>query len=314
MIKSLQERMACDDSGDAALNSHFELAELTSSSGGGLHAVITDLRSVEARLRGCEDSEDLRDKVSGAAAMLRSLTMVVEHDQSMVRAISEDNILDMDEDGATVTGNADISVEEEESLLESQLVELTEKLDRMETEMIIVSEESKNLQQALEIRESTILDQRTQISELSQLVLTLERLIPSREAGARQNAKIKRLQDPQRTSQVTKEVNLTLLPPDNLQILRRVGSDGLLISWMPPEDDEVTGYLIFVDNEQRQKVRSVGRTKALLHNLRLDTAMEVSVHSSNASEEISEALRVSYSPDMELVVEKKRQTGNMKHS
>lgn len=161
MIKSLQERMACDDSGDAALNSHLELAELTSSSGGGLQAVITDLRSVEARLRGCEDSEDLRDKVSGAAAMLRSLTMVVEHDQSMVRAISEDNILDMDEDGATVTGVADISIEEEESLLESQLVELTEKLDRMETEMVIVSEESKNLQQALEIRESTILDQVT---------------------------------------------------------------------------------------------------------------------------------------------------------
>ena len=42
--------------------------------------------------------------------------------------------------------------------------------------------------------------------------------------------------------------------------------------------------------------------------------MEVSVHSSNAGEESSEALRVSYSPDMELVVEKKRQTGNMKHS
>lgn len=161
MIKSLQERMACDDSGGAALNSHLELAELTSSSGGGLQAVITDLRSVEARLRGCEDSEDLRDKVSGAAAMLRSLTMVVEHDQSMVRAISEDNILDMDEDGAPITGDPDISIEEEESLLESQLVELTEKLDRMETEMVIVSEESKNLQQALEIRESTILDQVT---------------------------------------------------------------------------------------------------------------------------------------------------------
>ena len=159
MIKSLQERMATDDSGDNVLNSHLELAELSTSTGGGLQAVITDLRSVEARLRGCEDSEELRDKVSGAAAMLRSLTMVVEHDQSMVRAISEDNILDMDEDGATMTGTGDISIEEEESLLESQLVELTEKLDRMETEMVIVSEESKNLQQALEIRESTILDQ-----------------------------------------------------------------------------------------------------------------------------------------------------------
>merc|ERR1719410_3334241 len=217
MIKSLQERMACDDSGDAALNSHFELAELTSSSGGGLHAVITDLRSVEARLRGCEDSEDLRDKVSGAAAMLRSLTMVVEHDQSMVRAISEDNILDMDEDGATVTGNADISVEEEESLLESQLVELTEKLDRMETEMVIVSEESKNLQQALEIRESTILDQRCQLSELSQLVLTLERLVPARDSARGMGHKIKRIQEPQQSTSNSlekKEVNLTLLPPE----------------------------------------------------------------------------------------------------
>ena len=57
---------------------------------------------------------------------------------------------------------------------------------------------------------------------------------------------IKRLQDPLKNSAppVTKEVNLTLLPPDNLQILRRVGSDGLLISWMPPDDDEVTGYLV----------------------------------------------------------------------
>ena len=59
---------------------------------------------------------------------------------------------------------------------------------------------------------------------------------------------IKRLHDPQKNSAppVTKEVNLTLLPPDNLQILRRVGSDGLLISWMLPDDDEVTGYLVII--------------------------------------------------------------------
>ena len=158
MIKSLQERLVTHEQGDETLNSLLELAELTGSSEGGLQAVITDLRSVEARLRGCEDSEDICDKISGAAAMLRSLTRVVEHDQNMVRAISEDNILDMDEDGA-MSRTADISIEEEETLLESQLVELTEKLDRMETEMVIVSEESKNLQQALEIRESTILDQ-----------------------------------------------------------------------------------------------------------------------------------------------------------
>ena len=40
------------------------------------------------------------------------------------------------------------------------------------------------------------------------------------------------------------KINLTLLPPEHLQLLRRVGSDGLLVSWTPPEDDEVTGYLV----------------------------------------------------------------------
>ena len=38
---------------------------------------------------------------------------------------------------------------------------------------------------------------------------------------------------------------------------------------------------IHVDGEQRQKVRSASRTKALLHNLALDTAMEISVTSTN---------------------------------
>ena len=38
---------------------------------------------------------------------------------------------------------------------------------------------------------------------------------------------------------------------------------------------------IYVDGEQRQKVRSASRTKALLHNLALDTAMEISVTSTN---------------------------------
>ena len=65
----------------------------------------------------------------------------------MVRTISEDNILDI------------VNTEDESLLLESQLAELTDKLDRMEEEMVILSEESSNLQQALEIKESVILDQ-----------------------------------------------------------------------------------------------------------------------------------------------------------
>ena len=52
--------------------------------------------------------------------------------------------------------------------------------------------------------------------------------------------------------------------------------------------DELLIYLnikflcqIYVEGEQRQKVRSASRTKALLHNLALDTAMEISVTSTN---------------------------------
>ena len=65
---------------------------------------------------------------------------------NMVRCISEDNILELDSDA-------------EDGLLERQLAELTAKLDRMETEMVIVSEESGGLQTQLEIKEATIVDQ-----------------------------------------------------------------------------------------------------------------------------------------------------------
>lgn len=57
---------------------------------------------------------------------------------------------------------------------------------------------------------------------------------------------LKKLQEVTKTDESVdkKEVNLTLLPPEHPQLLRRVGSDGLLVSWTPPEDDEVTGYLV----------------------------------------------------------------------
>merc|ERR1712227_743775 len=108
------------------------------------------------------------DKLSEAASQIQCLTRVVSHVDhvepgDMYRCISEDNILDIDDNHtkATITTNPGdddnnndatdqqkIIAEEESLLLESQLVELTEKLDRMESEMVIVSEESKNLQQA----------------------------------------------------------------------------------------------------------------------------------------------------------------------
>merc|ERR1712227_230373 len=238
------------------------------------------------------------DKLSEAASQIQCLTRVVSHVDhvepgDMYRCISEDNILDIDDNHTkattitTAAGDADDTnvteqqktIEEEESLLlESQLVELTEKLDRMESEMVIVSEESKNLQQMLEIKESTIMDQIKRIQEAQQNSLnSLEK----------------------------KEVNLTLLPPENLQILRRVGSDGLLVSWTPPDDDDITGYLIYVDNEQRQKVRSSNRTKALLHIIDQSKSLRISLHSTNVDEEVSEEVIIDYTPDMKMANTKK---------
>ena len=48
--------------------------------------------------------------------------------------------------------------EMEESMLESQLSELQDKLGRMEAEMTIVSEESKDLQDTLESREAALVE------------------------------------------------------------------------------------------------------------------------------------------------------------
>ena len=174
-LQRLQERL---DQGNVS-DSHLELQEL-SSNDGGLQSVISDLNHVSSTLQTCDtcNTSAICDKLSEAASQIQCLTRVVSHVDhvpgDMYRCISEDNILDIDDNHtkATITTNPGdddnnndatdqqkIIAEEESLLLESQLVELTEKLDRMESEMVIVSEESKNLQQALEIKESTIVDQ-----------------------------------------------------------------------------------------------------------------------------------------------------------
>ena len=45
-------------------------------------------------------------------------------------------------------------------------------------------------------------------------------------------------------SYIPKRVSPTLMPPQNFRITRRVGSDSLLVAWTPPNDNEVTGYLV----------------------------------------------------------------------
>jgi len=78
----------------------------------------------------------------------------------------------------------------------------------------------------------------------------------------------------------TKKITPTLMPPQNFRITRRVGSDSLLVAWTPPNDNEVTGYLIYVNGHLHQKVRSASRTKALLHGLNLKKVdFELSIHS-----------------------------------
>jgi len=76
-----------------------------------------------------------------------------------------------------------------------------------------------------------------------------------------------------------KKINPTLMPPKNFRITRRVGSDSLLVAWSPPNDVDVSGYLIYVNGQLHQKVRSASRTKALLHALNLKMNFELSIHS-----------------------------------
>ena len=40
------------------------------------------------------------------------------------------------------------------------------------------------------------------------------------------------------------KINPTLMPPQNFRITRRVGSDSLLVAWIPPNDTEVSGYFV----------------------------------------------------------------------
>ena len=152
-MESLQQRLDQDQQHD----SHLELSELSDTSGGGLQTVISDLTTAANIINNCDTCDtNICDKLREAVGQLQCLTTVVYHPPpttDMYRCISEDDILVVDHDTTAA------ATEEEETLLESQLSELTLKLDRMESEMCIVSEESCNLQLALELKEQTISDQ-----------------------------------------------------------------------------------------------------------------------------------------------------------
>jgi len=86
-------------------------------------------------------------------------------------------------------------------------------------------------------------------------------------------------EEPTITLNVNTKINPTLMPPQNFRITRRVGSDSLLVAWTPPNDTEVSGYFIYINDQLHQKVRSAARTKALLHGLNLRVNFELSIHS-----------------------------------
>jgi len=107
------------------------------------------------------------------------------------------------------------------------------------------------------------------------------------------------------------EINLTILPAENFRITRRVGSDGLLVAWKTPEDDEVTGYLIYVGGRMVQRVRSASRTKALLHGLHLENNLSIVLHATNSRDELSDPVEVVYTSGMVLPDQKEKRRGKV---
>ena len=145
-------------------NSHLELSEISESqTSGGLQSVLTDISLVSSSILSCPSccSAENSSKLTEAVSQLKFLTRVIcqEGEHSLYRCVSEDNILDIEMEGQLCADSDRQKEEDEDRLLEIQLAELTSKLDRMETEMVLVSEESKNLQQAVEIKDSVIVDQ-----------------------------------------------------------------------------------------------------------------------------------------------------------
>jgi len=277
-----------------------ELDEIARSEGG-LLAVTKEVEDAALTVSECIScSPVLTSKLKDAAAQLSCLSTVIcgQGDESRkMPALGELHRCESEEvlplhDEFEPTFDLDTSenqelTEMEESMLESQLSELQEKLERMEAEMTIVSEESKDLQDTLESREAAIVEKMKKIEELK-----------NTSRDFRERSPISR-----------PEINLTILPPEDFRITRRVGSDGLLVAWKTPEDDEVTGYLIYVGGHLLQRVRSASRTKALLHGLHLENNLSIVLHATNSGDELSDPVEVVYTSGMVLPDQKEKRRG-----
>jgi len=281
-----------------------ELDEIARSEGG-LLAVTKEVEDAALTVSGCIScSPVLTNKLKDAAAQLSCLSTVIcgqgEESRKMPalgelhRCESEEVLPQHDDFEPTFEfdsmENQELT-EMEESMLESQLSELQEKLGRMEAEMTIVSEESKDLQDTLESREAALVEKMKKIEELK-----------NTSRDFRERSPVSR-----------PEINLTLLPPEEFRITRKVGSDGLLVAWKTPEDDEVTGYLIYVGGRVVQRVRSASRTKALLHGLVLENNLAIVLHATNTRDELSDPVEVVYTNGMVLPDQKEKKRGKVTH-
>jgi len=274
-----------------------ELDEIARSEGG-LMAVTKEVENAALTVSECVScSPVLTSKLKDAAAQLSCLSSVIcgQGDESRkMPALGElhrcesEEVLPISDDlepsfELNSFDNPELT-EIEESMLESQLSELQEKLERMEAEMTIVSEESKDLQDTLESREASLVEKMKKIEELK-----------NSSRDYRERSPVSR-----------PEINLTLLPPEEFRITRKVGSDGLLVAWKTPEDDEVTGYLIYVGGRVVQRVRSASRTKALLHGLVLENNLSIVLHATNMRDELSDPVEVVYTSGMVLPDQKEK--------
>merc|ERR1712142_826307 len=274
-----------------------ELDEIARSEGG-LLAVTKEVENAALTVSECIScSPVLTSKLKDAAAQLSCLSSVIvgHGDESRkMPALGElhrcesEEVLPQQDDFESAFEFESLENQEltemEESMLESQLSELQEKLGRMEAEMTIVSEESKDLQDTLESREASLVEKMKKIEELK-----------NSSRDYRERSPVSR-----------PEINLTLLPPEEFRITRKVGSDGLLVAWKTPEDDEVTGYLIYVGGRVVQRVRSASRTKALLHGLVLENNLSIVLHATNMRDELSDPVEVVYTSGMVLPDQKEK--------
>merc|ERR1719369_1046818 len=363
-----------------------ELDEIARSEGG-LLAVTKEVENAALTVSECIScSPVLTTKLKDAAAQLSCLSTVIcgQGDESrkmpalgeLHRCESEEVLPQHDELEPTFEfesmENQELT-ELEESMLESQLSELQEKLGRMEAEMTIVSEESKDLQDTLESREAALVDHLTHNTEQEKqrtdkilkqlqseceklhekdkyLSVFVEKVVPACSLSNQSilealkasptascdfsleslcttiltgrpsskklvsDAEMKKIEELKNTSRDFRErspisrpeINLTLLPPEDFRITRKVGSDGLLVAWKTPEDDEVTGYLIYVGGRVLQRVRSASRTKALLHGLVLEDNLSIVLHATNSQDELSDPVEVVYTSGMVLPDQKEK--------